>query len=125
MAEAVVALRAAIEAIGLDWIRAKIFVEHTIGFSHDALHVIAGVGLQLVLAGVLRVSARSIWPWSIVLLLELANESSDIYFDVWPDHAKQWGEGAKDVLLTMALPTFILAVARFRPQILVRPGEHR
>lgn len=63
-------------------------------------------------------STRSIGPWLMVLALELANEWSDLYIEVWPQHAMQWGESAKDVLLAMALPTLLLIVARYRPRLL-------
>lgn len=112
------AVSGALERIGLDWYNTKIFVEHMFGFSHDALHVLLGVCLQLLFAALLRVSVRSLWPWSIVLALEAANEWADLHAEVWPDHALQWGEGAKDILLTLSLPTLILAIARFRPQLL-------
>lgn len=76
-------------------------------------------------------STRSIGPWLMVLALELANEWSDLYIEVWPQHAMQWGESAKDVLLAMALPTLLLIVARYRPRLLTgdtpvvaaEPGE--
>ncbi|MBA3054646.1 MAG: hypothetical protein FP826_06880 [Sphingomonadales bacterium] len=106
-----------LDRIGMGWFNAKTFVEHTIAFSHDALHVIVGVCLQLLLASLLQVSVRSPWPWSIVLTLEIANEAADLHGEVWPDHAMQWGESAKDVLLTMCLPTLLLLLARFRPQL--------
>ena len=104
--------------VAMDWSQTKTFIEHMIGFSHDALHVMVGVCLQLLFAALFRLSARSIGPWLMVLALELANEWSDLYIEVWPQHAMQWGEGAKDVLLTMALPTLLLIVARYRPKLL-------
>ncbi len=110
-------LSGTIDYLGREWFNAKTFAEHMIGFSHDALHVVAGVCLQFLLAALLRVSVRSFWPWSIVLALEVANEWADLHGEVWPDRSMQWGEGAKDILLTMGLPTLILIVARFRPQV--------
>ena len=77
-----------------------------------------GVCLQLLFAGLLCRSARSAWPWLMVLGLELANEWVDLHVEVWPQHAMQWRESAKDVLLTMALPTLLLIVARYRPRLL-------
>ncbi len=106
------------EFIGMNWFKAKTFAEHMIGFSHDAVHVVAGVCLQLLIAALLKTSARSIWPWATVLALELVNEWSDMRVEAWPDQPMQWGEGAKDVLLTMGLPTLILALARFSPHLL-------
>lgn len=107
-----------LDRLATHWNDAKTFIEHMIGFSHDALHVLVGVCLQLLFAALFRISARSIGPWLMVLALELANEWSDLYIEVWPQHAMQWGESAKDVLLTMALPTLLLIVARYRPKLL-------
>ena len=106
-----------LDRVATDWSQTKTFIEHMIGFSHDALHVMVGVCLQLLFAGLLRRSARSVWPWLMVLGLELANEWVDLHVEVWPQHAMQWGESAKDVLLTMALPTLLLIVARCRPRL--------
>lgn len=101
----------------MDWIAAKTFVEHAFGVSNDALHVIAGVCLQLLFASLLRVSASSLWPWLILLVIEAANEWNDFQIEVWPVAAMQWGEAAKDVLLTMALPTMMLLVVRYVPHL--------
>jgi hypothetical protein len=111
-------LAAAVARAGLDWFNFKVFLERTFAFSHDSLHVVAGVLLQLILAALLRVSLASPWPWLIVLALELANEWNDIAVEAWPDPAMQIGEGAKDLLLTMALPTVLLVIARRWPGLL-------
>ena len=103
-------------ALAIDLYQAKTFIEHAIGFSHDALHVLVGVVVQLGIAVLLRRSLRSIWPWLIVLALELGNEWVDLAIERWPVPAEQFGEGMKDILLTMALPTLLLLVARFRPR---------
>ena len=107
-----------LDRVATDWSQTKTFIEHMIGFSHDALHVMVGVCLQLLFAGLLRRSARSVWPWLMVLGLELANDWVDLHVEVWPDHGMQWGESAKDVVLTMFLPSVIWLVARFCPQLL-------
>lgn len=106
----------------MDWIVAKTFVEHAFGVSNDALHVIAGVCLQLLIATLLRVSASSLWPWMVLMVLEGANEWNDFRVEVWPVPALQWGEAAKDILLTMALPTMILLVARYCPHLVTAPA---
>ena len=104
--------------IGFDWYRAKTFVEHAIAFSDDALHVFAGVLLQVLAAAVLRRSLASWLPWLAVALLELANEAVDLWIERWPDFAEQLGEGGKDVLLTLFLPTVLLIVARRWPRVM-------
>lgn len=100
------------------WHDAKSFIEHMIGFSHDALHVLIGPPIQLAAVALLRTTVRDIRPVAILLFLELLNEWHDLRVEEWPDAGMQWGEGAKDVLLTMALPVLILLVARFAPRLL-------
>jgi hypothetical protein len=52
------------------------------------------------------------------------NEAVDLWIERWPDPGMQYGETAKDVFLTMVLPTVLLACARARPQ-LFGPGRIR
>lgn len=99
------------------WYRMKIFVEHAVFFSTDAVHVVAGVLVWLALALALRRPASAWTPWLGTLALLLGNEAGDLWIEQWPDHAMQYGESAKDLLLTMALPTVLMAVARLRPQL--------
>ena len=108
-----------IEGIGLDWFEAKTFIERSLSFADDALHIWAGVAIQLAVCLIMRRSVASVWPWLAVLVLELANEAVDLWIERWPDLAQQLGEGAKDVALTMALPTLLLLVSRRAPQLLV------
>lgn len=111
---------AILDGISGCWNEAKTFVEHMIGFSNDAIHILAGVCIQLLIAALLRVSLRSLKPWLVVLTIQILNEASDLWLEVWPSYAMQWGESAKDVLLTMGLPTLLLLVARFKPALLHR-----
>jgi len=99
----------------LSWYQAKIFVEHAIFFSSDALHVIAGVVVWLILALMLRRPASSWRPWLGLLMLVLLNEAVDLWVEHWPIPAMQYGESAKDLLLTMTLPAMLMLTARFRP----------
>jgi hypothetical protein len=46
------------------------------------------------------------------------NEAGDLWVEQWPEPAMQYGEGLKDIVLTMFLPTVLILVARFRPGIL-------
>lgn len=109
-----------IERLGLDWFNAKIVFEQSLAFSHDALHSFVGVIVQLVAAAMLRCSVAQWRPWLVVLALELANEASDLYGEVWPNRSEQWGESAKDLALTLLLPTLLLVISRFAPRLLVR-----
>src|SRR6185503_14886289 len=104
----------------MSWYEAKMFIEHAVVFSSDALHVIVGVVVWLVLALVLRKPASHWWPWLGLLALVLFNETVDLWVEQWPDPGMQYGESAKDVLLTMALPTLLMAVSRLRPQMFGR-----
>jgi hypothetical protein len=48
----------------------------------------------------------------------------DLTLEQWPDKGWQYGESAKDVLLTMAVPTILMLAARLRPD-LFRSGAAR
>ena len=114
------------EQLTFDWYQFKLFAAHLGGFSMDSLHVVVEVALQLGSAALLRRSLAQWWPWLTVLGLELLNEANDLLVEQWPDPGMQWGEGARDLLLTMALPTLLLLVARRQPSLLtgrVQPTE--
>jgi hypothetical protein len=100
------------------WYQAKLLIEHASGISMDALHVIVGVMLQLLFAALFRVSLKSWRPWLCVFALLLLNEAGDLWVEQWPEPAMQYGEGLKDIALTMLLPTVLMLCSRFRPGIL-------
>lgn len=102
----------------LGWYQIKLFVEHASGISMDALHILVGFILFLLSALILRRGLASRLPWLAVLLLEIGNEAYDLTVERWPDIGSQMGEGAKDIMLTMALPTLVMFVARWRPGLL-------
>ncbi len=103
-----------------NWYQVKLFLERASGFSMDSLHVIAGVVALLAIAFLFRISVARPWPLLSVLALELINEASDFRAEIWPQPGMQFGESAKDVILTMLLPTLIFLVARYRPKLLVQ-----
>ena len=103
----------------IGWYQFKLFVEHSSGVSMDALHMLVGFLLYLAAARLMRRSLRSPLPWLALLILELANEAYDFHIEIWPDFASQLGEGAKDLLLTMALPSLMSIVACCRPAWLI------
>ena len=103
-----------------DWYQVKLFLERASGFSMDSLHVMVGVVVQLAIAILFRTSVARPWPLLSVLVLELINEASDFRVEIWPQPGMQLGESAKDVILTMLLPTLIFLVARYRPKLLVQ-----
>lgn len=102
---------------GIDWYQVKLFAQHSTGVSMDALHVIVGVALQLLLALVLRSSVARPMPLLVVLALALLNEANDFRVEIWPNPGMQFGEAVKDVVLTMIVPTLIFLVARYRPRL--------
>ena len=105
----------------LGWYQIKLFLEHASGISMDALHILVGFAVFLIAALALRRSVAEPLPWLATLALEIGNEAYDLTVELWPDPGSQLGEGAKDIALTMALPTLLLLVARWRPNLLARP----
>ncbi len=103
-----------------DWYQLKLFAEHSTGISMDALHVIVGVLLLFMIALLFRSSLARPMPLLALLALELINEANDFRVEIWPDPGMQFGEAAKDVVLTMFIPTLIFLVARRRPKLLVQ-----
>jgi hypothetical protein len=115
---------AALIAAMKSWHQGKLFIEHMVSFSHDSLHVLAGVLVWIAGGLLLRRPLTSWRPWLCVLLLILWNEAVDLTLEQWPDKGWQYGESAKDVLLTMAVPTILMLAARLRPD-LFRSGAAR
>lgn len=103
---------------GETWYALKRLAERSTGWPMDTLHVMGGVVLQLAVAALLRRPIKQWTPWLIVLVLELSNEAYDLWFERWPSLTHQLGEGARDVLGTMALPTLLMIVARRWPRLL-------
>ena len=108
-----------------NWHEAKTFIEHASIVSPDALHVLVGTAIWLIAAIVLRRRLSAWLPWLIVLGLALFNELVDLCVERWPDVAMQYGEGMKDLALTMALPTVLLALTRRVPGLFEAPGVSR
>ena len=105
---------------GIDWYQLKLFAQHASGISMDALHVIVGVVVQLALALLFKSSVARPMPLLTVLALALVNEANDLRVEIWPDPGMQYGEGVKDVVVTMLLPLLIFLVARRRPAVLAQ-----
>ena len=99
------------------WHQGKLFIEHSLSFSHDSIHILAGVLIWLA-AGLLVKRPLSSWrPWLCVLALILWNETVDLTLEVWPDAGWQYGESLKDLLLTMSVPTLLMVATRLRPDL--------
>ena len=108
------------------WHSGKVFIEHALAISHDTLHVIAGVMVWLVLALLLRRPITSWYPWLGVFAFAVWNEMVDLWIETWPAAARsmQYGEIAKDLLLTTLVPTLLMFAARARPDMF-RPSAGR
>lgn len=103
----------------MEWYQFKLFLGHASGVDMATFHVLVGVPVQLTVALVLGLPVTRWIPWLAVLMLEIVNEWIDLRVEKWPDPGMQYGNGVNDILLTMLLPTLILAVGRLRPGILV------
>lgn len=112
-----------VQALMWSWLEWKLFLERSVAFSQDAVHVIVGVLLMIAAALLLRKPISSWWPWVVVLAATLINEFVDLWVEQWPEAAMQYGEGAKDVLVTMFVPTVLLVSARLLPG-LYEPVRH-
>lgn len=106
------------------WHQGKLFIEHLLTISHDTLHLMVGLLVWLATGLLTRRSLASWRPWLWLLALILLNEMVDLWVERWPDAGQQYGEGFKDLLLTMAVPTIVMTVARWRPE-LFRPSGYR
>jgi hypothetical protein len=102
------------------WHQGKLFIEHAVSFSHDSLHIIVGVIIWIGFALVFRRPLTAWWPWLWLFAVILWNETVDLWMEQWPDPGQQYGEGARDLLLTMVVPTIIMIAARLRPELFRR-----
>jgi hypothetical protein len=98
----------------------KTTLETYMPFHDDVLHVLVGVLGQLIFAIALRSNVASLKPLLLVALAELANELNDAVFYFQTRGVTLWVEGIQEFVLTLALPTLLFAVARQRPDWLVR-----
>jgi hypothetical protein len=114
---------AVIDAMGA-WHQGKLFLEHSLTIDHDALHVIIGVLVWLVAALLLRRPITSWHPFLWCFAIILWNETVDLWVEQWPDPGMQYGEGAKDLVLTILVPGLLMISARSRPD-LFRSGARR
>lgn len=105
------------------WHEAKIFLERSGAISMDALHVLAGTALLFLFAWALRRSLASWLPWLLVLAVLALNEAADLSVERWPSLGMQLGEAAKDVLVTMAIPTLLLVAVRASPRLFSARGR--
>ena len=99
------------------WHEGKLFIEHSVSINHDALHVIVGVLVWLIMGAVTRRPLSALRPWLWLLAIIGWNETVDLWVEQWPDPGQQYGEGAKDLFLTMTVPTIMMFASRLRPDL--------
>jgi hypothetical protein len=99
------------------WHQGKLFVEYSLSVDHDALHVIVGVLVWLAAALLLRRPVTSWIPFLWCFAIILWNETVDLWVEQWPDPGRQYGEGAKDLALTILIPALLMIAARVRPDL--------
>lgn len=99
------------------WHQGKLFIEHGLAISHNSLHIFVGVLLWITVGLLSRRPLTSSVPWLWVFAAALWNETVDLWVEQWPDPGQQYGEGFKDLILTMAIPTVIMFAARMRPDL--------
>jgi hypothetical protein len=107
------------------WHQGKLFVEHLAQITHDTLHLILGLLIWIAAGLVTRRPLTSWQPWLWVLAFILWNETADLWTEHWPDPGMQYGEGAKDVALTMLVPTLLMFAAKVRPHLFRPAGRRR
>ena len=101
------------------WHDSKLFVERLTSVSHDALHVVAGTCVWLILALMLRRPVTSWLPLFGTVAVVVVNELVDLWVEIWPQPSMQGGEAAKDLLTTVAIPLLLFAAFRALPQLTV------
>jgi hypothetical protein len=104
-----------------DW---RTFFEYSVRFSQEAIHVVAAVVILFVAAAALRKPVSSLWPWMVLLLLASLNALGGLGMGQGPQPGVDYGEAARDLLLTMAVPTFLMLSVRWAPG-LFRPPSRR
>lgn len=101
----------------MDWATIKTAITVDTGLSRDALHILTGAGLYFLIVALLPRRVTPWVAWFVILAAGLANEWADYLYETWPG---QWKESLKDMITTLALPTLLLLIGRFAPNLLVR-----
>ena len=91
----------------------KILVSDYTGLEKDALHIHVALILYLAASFLLRRSPRFWIAWLLVLGVELANESYDLWQQAADGDVPRWTESLKDLWNTMLWPTVLLLLARY------------
>jgi hypothetical protein len=102
----------------VDWIAFKGEISR-LTVEKDALHIYAAVLIQVAAAWLLNKPLSSRLPWLVVLLAELVNEASDLFFDPTETEIQEWqlAGASHDLLNTMIMPTALLMLVRHKPSL--------
>lgn len=102
----------------MDWTAIKTVIVEETGLSRDALHLLTGLGAYLILTALLPRRVPPVVPWFLIFAAGLANEWADYLVETWPG---QWRESLKDMITTLMLPSLLIFLGRFAPDLLLRP----
>lgn len=118
-------IRHAVTGGMMSWYEAKMFIEHASVVSHDTLHVLLGVLVWVGAALLLRKPLTALAPILILFGLAAFNELVDLRVEQWPHKGMQYGESAKDLVLTMILPALLMVAIRLWPNLFRPPPGRR
>lgn len=104
----------------MQWFEIKNWLELSTGLDRDSLHIYAGVAVHLAVAVIFRRSLANPIPWLFVVIVALANEYHDYSRIPVTMNASQetYDEAVRDIWNTLLLPSVLLVVARFYPNLL-------
>lgn len=102
----------------IDWLSWKREIVAATNLDRDALHIYAAVAVQIAAALIARRKLGDWLPWLAAAAVAFANEAADIWFEYWPtEHALQAAKALHDLVNTMILPTALLLLSRWRPDL--------
>lgn len=108
------------------WGPFKRALETSLGISSDAMHVLVGMLLLLGFTWITRRPLHDWRPWLMVFSMELVNEFIDLH-QRGGSFERNLTVSARDLVMTMFLPTLLLLYHRFRhwrrPDVIGTPAE--
>ena len=109
----------------MDWMQVKTVISEFAGLSRDALHLLTGFSLHLILALVLRSWIGAWVPLALVALAAGANEWFDLTSEIWSggERGRQWYESGKDMALTLIFPLALVLMSRLLPRLMVQRAK--